>query len=143
MPNKNQNQKCGEENTVMGGSDLSLEGPDQEVTNGAGETKDKEAGSKTATSVDNEVNDGVGEKEVMVASENAQQGPESKIATTVDKDVTNKNKNADAIDLSQTEQIGESKDSQKKQNQRQIKLRSLQKILVQKRITIWKTVSVQ
>jgi hypothetical protein len=70
----------------MGGSDLSLKRLDQEVTDGAGETKDLEAGAKTATAVDNEVDDGVGEKEVMAASENAQQGPESEIATTVDKD---------------------------------------------------------
>jgi hypothetical protein len=35
-----------------------------------------EAGAKTATAVDQEVNDVVGEKEVMVASENAQQKPE-------------------------------------------------------------------
>jgi hypothetical protein len=63
----------GGENTVMGGSDLSLKGPDKKVTDGAGETQDMEAGAKTATAVvDNEVNHGVGEKEAMVASEKAQ-----------------------------------------------------------------------
>jgi hypothetical protein len=56
----------------MGGSELSLNGPDKEVTNGAGETKDMEAGAKTATAVDYEVNHGVGEKEIMVASEKPQ-----------------------------------------------------------------------
>ncbi len=56
------------ENTVTGGSDLSLKGPDKEVTNGAGETTDIKAGAKKASAVDNKVNNGVGEKEVMVAS---------------------------------------------------------------------------
>jgi hypothetical protein len=87
----------GGENTVTGGSDLSLNGPDKEVTNGAGVTKDKAAGVKTVTAVDNEVNHGVGEKEVMIASENPQQGPESEIATTVNKDVANEKKNTDAV----------------------------------------------
>jgi hypothetical protein len=62
----------GRKNTVMGGSDLSLNGPDKD----AGETQDMEAGANTATTVDNEVNHGEGEKEVMVASEKAQQAPE-------------------------------------------------------------------
>jgi hypothetical protein len=35
----------GRENTVMGGSDISLKGPDKEVNNGAEETQDKEAGA--------------------------------------------------------------------------------------------------
>jgi hypothetical protein len=48
-----------------------------------------EAGAKIATLVHNEVNDAVGEKEVMVASENTQQGPESEIAIAIDKDVGN------------------------------------------------------
>ena len=39
----------------------------------------------------------------MVASEKAQQAPESEIATTVDKDVANKNEDSDASDPSQTE----------------------------------------
>jgi hypothetical protein len=69
----------GGENTVSGGSDLFLNGPDKEVANGAGETKDMEAGAKTATAVDNEVNHGVGEKEVMIASEKPQQGPDQKL----------------------------------------------------------------
>ncbi len=103
----------GGENTVTGGSDLSLNGPDKEVNEGAGETKDMEAGAKTATAIDNEVNHGVGEKEVMIASEKAQQGPESEIAPTVDKDVSNKNKNTNASDPSQTKQFGASKHSQK------------------------------
>jgi hypothetical protein len=59
----------------------------------------------------------------MVASEKSQQGPESEIVTTVDKDVANVKKNTVASDPSQTEQVGESKDSQKKQNQRQFKLK--------------------
>jgi hypothetical protein len=59
------------ENTVTGGSDLSLKGQDKEVTDGAGETQDMEAGAKTATLVDNEVNHGE-DKEVMFASEKAQ-----------------------------------------------------------------------
>ncbi len=66
----------GRENTVTGGSDLSLKGPDKEVTDGAGEMQDMEAGAKTAIAVDNKVNHGVGEKEVMVASEKSQQAPE-------------------------------------------------------------------
>jgi hypothetical protein len=48
----------------------------------------------------------------MVASENAQQGPESEIATIVDEDVADKTKNTDASDPSQTEQVGTSKDLQ-------------------------------
>jgi hypothetical protein len=43
----------GGENTVTGGSDVFLKGPDKEVTNGAGETQDMYAGAKTATAVDN------------------------------------------------------------------------------------------
>jgi hypothetical protein len=70
------------------------------------------AGVKTATAVDNEVNHCVGEKEVMIASEKPQQGPESEIATTVDKDVANKKKKTDASDPSQTEQVGASKVSE-------------------------------
>ncbi len=99
----------GGENTVSGGSDLYLNGPDKEVANGAGETKDMEAGAKTATAVDNEVNHGVGEIKVMVANEKPQQEPESEIATTLDKDVANEKKNTDAIDPSQTAQVGASK----------------------------------
>ena len=63
----------GRENIVTGGSDLSLKGPEKEVTNGAGETADIGAGAKTASAVDKEVNYGVAEKEVMVASEKSQQ----------------------------------------------------------------------
>jgi hypothetical protein len=59
----------GGENSVTGGSDLSLNWPDKEVTNGTEETKDGEAGAKTATAVDNEVNHGVEEIDDMVASE--------------------------------------------------------------------------
>jgi hypothetical protein len=55
----------GRANTVTGGSDLSLKGPDKEVTNDARETTDIKAGAKTASAVDNEVNNGVEEKEVM------------------------------------------------------------------------------
>jgi hypothetical protein len=88
--------------------------PNKEVTDSAGETKDMAAGVKTATAVDNEVNHGVGEKEVMIASEKPQQGPESEIATTVYKDDANEKKNTDARDPSQKEQAGASKDSQKK-----------------------------
>jgi hypothetical protein len=69
-----------------------------------------EAGANTATAADNEVNAGVGEKEVMVGSENAQQGPAPEIATMVEKDVANEKKNADASDPSPTEQVGKSKD---------------------------------
>ncbi len=78
----------------------------------------KEAGAKTAPAVDNEVNHGAGEKEVMVASEKPQQEPESEIATTVDKDVANEKKNTDAINPSQTEQVGASKHQKKNCNQR-------------------------
>jgi hypothetical protein len=113
MTDKYQNQITGgRESTVTGGSDLSLKGPDKEVTNGAA-TTDIKAGANKASAVDNEVNHGVGEKNVMVASEKAQQGPESKIATTVDKDVAKENLNSDAIDPSQTGKVGASKDSQK------------------------------
>jgi hypothetical protein len=69
----------GGENTVMGGSDLSINRPDKEVTNGAGDTKDMAAGVKTATAVENKVNHGVEEKEIMIASEKPQQGPDQKL----------------------------------------------------------------
>jgi hypothetical protein len=74
----------------MGGIDLSVKGPDKEVTDGAGETQGMEAGAKTAAAVDNEVNHGVGEKEVMVASEKALQATESEFATAIDMDVAKK-----------------------------------------------------
>jgi hypothetical protein len=51
----------GGENAYTGGIYLSLKGPDQEATDGAEETKDMEAGVKTATAVA-KVNCGVGEK---------------------------------------------------------------------------------
>ncbi len=98
----------GGENTCTGESVLSLQEADQEVTDGAGEKKDMEAGTKTATAVNKEVTDGVGEEEVMVASENSQQKPELEIATTVDKDVTKEKKDTDASDPFQTEQVGAS-----------------------------------
>jgi hypothetical protein len=100
------------------------------------EKKDMEAGAKTASAVDNEVADGVGEEEVMVASENAQQKAESEIATTVDKNVTKEKKDTDASDPSQTEQVGAS-------IHKKIKLKLLQILLVQKRMTIWQMVRVQ
>jgi hypothetical protein len=78
----------------------------------------------------------------MVASEKPQQEPGSEIATTVDKDVANDKKDTDASDPSQTGKVGASKDSPKNYNQRSFKLNSLQKVLVQKRIKIWKTVTV-
>jgi hypothetical protein len=102
-----------------------------------------EAGAKTATAIDNEVNHCVGEKEVMVASGKAQQGPKSEIATTVDKDVANENINTDASVPSETEKVGTSEHSQKIHNQRSFNLKTLQIMLVQKRIKIWKTVMVQ
>jgi hypothetical protein len=49
----------GRENTVTGGSDLSLKGTDKEATNGPGETTDIKTGAKTASAVDNKVNNGV------------------------------------------------------------------------------------
>jgi hypothetical protein len=64
-------------NTVLVGSGVSLKGPDQEVTHGAGEKKDMEAGAKTATAVHKEVAGGLGEKVVPVASKNAGHKPES------------------------------------------------------------------
>jgi hypothetical protein len=67
------------ENTVLGGSDFSLKGPHQEVTHGAGEKKDMEAGAKTATAVHKEVAGGLGEKEAPVASKNSERKPESEI----------------------------------------------------------------
>jgi hypothetical protein len=61
----------------------------------------------------------------------------------VNKDVANKNKHTGASDPSQTEQVDASKESQKKPNQKQFKLKSLQIMLVLKRIKILKTVLVQ
>jgi hypothetical protein len=95
----------------MGGSDHSLKGPDEEVTNGAGEKKDTEAGATTATVLHKEVADGVGEKEVTVASDQSQQGPKSETVTAVDKDATNEKKDTDEGDPSQTEQVGASEHS--------------------------------
>ncbi len=80
----------GRENTVTGRSDLSVKGPDKEVTDGAEETQDMEAGAKTAAAVNNEVNHGVGEKKVMVASEKALQATESEFASAIDMDVAKK-----------------------------------------------------
>ncbi len=56
-----------------------VRGPEQEVTNVAGEEKDMEAGAETATSVDKEVAGYLRENEVLVASNNAKQIPESDI----------------------------------------------------------------
>jgi hypothetical protein len=61
----------------------------------------------------------------MVASKKAQQGSESEIARIVFKDVANDKKNTDVSNPSQTDQVDDSKDSQKKQLQRQFKLKSL------------------
>jgi hypothetical protein len=61
-----------------GGGDSIVKGPEQVGTNVAGEKKDMAAGAKTATSVDNEVASDLGEKEVLVASKNAEQKPETK-----------------------------------------------------------------
>jgi hypothetical protein len=131
----------GRENTVTGGSDLSLKGSDKDVTDGAGETTDIKAGAKTASAVDNEVNNGVEEKEGRVASEKPQQESESEIATTVDKDTANEKKDLDTSDPSQTGKLAQARIQQKTYNQRSFKLNSFQKMLVQKRIKIWKTVT--
>ncbi len=98
----------GRENTVTGGSDLSLKGPDKEVTDGQGRLKIWKQVPRQQKAVSNEVNHSVGEKEVIVASEKAQQVPELEIAKTVDTDVANKNINTDASDPSQTEKVGSS-----------------------------------
>jgi hypothetical protein len=60
-----------QQKSITGGGDNTLKGPEQEVTNVAGEAKDMEAGAKTATSVGKEVAGDLGEKEVLVTSENA------------------------------------------------------------------------
>jgi hypothetical protein len=66
-----------QQKSITGGGDNTVKGLEQEVTNVVGKDKDMEAGAKTATSVEKEVAGDLGEKEVLVASKNDRQIPES------------------------------------------------------------------
>ncbi len=76
--------------------------------------QDKLAGARSATAIDKDVTNGVGEMDIMGGSEHSQQGPKSETATAVDKEVTNEKKDTDSSDPSQTGHVDASEHSQKR-----------------------------